>query len=70
MLNALGSIVSAISIAVQFLISFITGLINLFSLIAKASAFLVVAIAHLPAVVLVFGSALISLCVVFLILGR
>lgn len=70
MIPWLNSIGNAISIFIQMLSSFITGILSVFLLINQAFSFLVVAMGFLPSVVLVFAVAGITITIVFQFIGR
>lgn len=70
MLSWLGSIGEAIGLFVQFLTSFITGIINVFVLVAQSITFLGSLVAFFPPVLWVFVTAGISITVLFHLIGR
>ena len=69
-LSWLASIGDAIGILVQFVSTTISGILSVFALVGQCFAFLGVAWAVLPSVLLVFCVAGISIVIVFQFIGR
>ncbi len=70
MFSWLASIGDSIGIFIQFLTSTITGLLSVFGLVGQAVSFMAVAWALLPAPLLVFATAGISIVIVLNLIGR
>ena len=69
-LSWLASIGDAIGIVVQFVSTTISGILSVFGLVGQCFAFLGVAWAMLPSVLLVFVVAAITIVIVFQFIGR
>lgn len=70
MIEALKSISDFLLMVVQFIANLIAGVFALLQMIPTAVSFLTMAIASLPPEIAVIGTALITLSIVFLIVGR
>ena len=70
MIDALKSILSAITTAFDFLGYLITGLVQLFAMIPSAFAMINYSLGFLPTVLLAFASVAITISIVYLIIGR
>lgn len=70
MLSWLSSIGDSIGIFIQFLTSTVTGILSVFALVGEAFSFIAVSWVLLPAPLLVFATAGISIVIVFHLIGR
>ena len=70
MLKALQAIVDAISVAFQFLLNLISGLVHLVTLLPKALLFVTGCSSYLPTFLVTFVLAGVSISLVFMIVGR
>lgn len=70
MIDALKSILSAITTAFDFLSYLITGLVQLFAMIPSAFTMINYSLGFLPTVLLAFASVAITISIVYLIIGR
>lgn len=70
MIDALKSILSAITTAFDFLSYLITGLVQLFAMIPNAFTMINYSLGFLPTVLLAFASVAITISIVYLIIGR
>lgn len=70
MLDVLSSIVEAISTLLNFVVSFFSGILSVFGLVAQCGTFLTLAWMQLPSVLLVFCVAGLSIVIVFQLIGR
>lgn len=69
-LEWIGSIGDAFAVIMQLVTSFFSGILSVFSLIGQSFAFLGVAWAYMPSVLLVFCTAAITIIIVFQLIGR
>lgn len=70
MLSWLSSIGDAIGLFVQFITSMLSGIIQVFTLVAEAMVFMTTLFAFVPPVLLVFASAGIAVTVMYHLIGR
>lgn len=70
MIDALKSILAAITTAFDFLGYLITGLVQLFAMIPSAFTMINYSLGFLPTVLLAFASVAITISIVYLIIGR
>lgn len=70
MLDFIAGIGNAISIVVQFITSTISGIVQVFTLVAEAMVFMSTLFGLIPPVVVVFASAGIAVTVVYHLIGR
>lgn len=70
MIDALKSILSAITTVFDFLGYLITGLVQLFAMIPSAFTMINYSLGFLPTVLLAFASVAITISIVYLIIGR
>lgn len=66
----LSALVDVMAMAITFVVNFITGVIQMISLIPSALSMLAYAISSLPPMLTVFATAFISVSVVYLVIGR
>lgn len=70
MLSFIQSIGESIGVFVQFVSSFVTGIISVFALIGQSWAFLTTAWGVMPSVLLVFITAGLAIVILFQFIGR
>lgn len=70
MFNFFTSIFSFIEMAFNFLLSMVKGLVDLVISLAAASVYLVECIAFLPVPIAAAGTAIVGVCVIYMVLGR
>lgn len=70
MFSWFASIGESIGIFIQFLTSTITGILSVFGLVGQAVSFMAVSWVYLPAPLLVFATAGISIVIVLNLIGR
>lgn len=70
MLDWISSIGNSFTIIVQFISSFINGILSVFGLVGQCWAFLVVAFGVMPSVLLVFMVTGLTITIVFQLIGR
>lgn len=70
MIDALKSILAAITTAFDFLGYLVTGLVQLFAMIPSAFTMINYSLGFLPTVLLAFASVAITISIVYLIIGR
>lgn len=69
-LDWISSIGDSIGVIVQFISTFINGILSVFGLIGQCWAFLVVAFGVMPSVLLVFMATGLTITIVFQLIGR
>lgn len=70
MIDALKSILAAITTVFDFLGFLVTGLVQLFAMIPSAFTMINYSLGFLPTVLLAFASVAITISIVYLIIGR
>lgn len=70
MLDMFSALVDALTTASQFIVSFFSGIVSVFALVGQSFVFMAAAWAYLPAPLLVFATAGISIVIVFQLIGR
>lgn len=70
MTNILSTIGDFIYAVVNLLINFVTGIIQLLTILPQAVTMLTSSVAFMPSIITAFAIALISVSVVYLVIGR
>lgn len=70
MLNVFEAILSFLETAVMWVVNLTEGLYNMIILVGKSVGMVSNTVAFLPSELIVFATAVISVCVVYLIIGR
>lgn len=70
MLNVFSGIVDALATLANFIVSFFSGILSVFVLIGQCWDFLGESWAYMPAPLLVFAVAGLTVCIVFQLIGR
>lgn len=70
MLNMFSALVDALTTASQFIVSFFSGIVSVFALVGQSFAFLSMSWLVMPAPLVVFATAGLSIVIVFHLIGR
>lgn len=70
MLDVFSALVNALTSALQFIVSFFSGIFSVFTLVGQSFAFLSASWLVMPAPLIVFATAGLSIVIVFHLIGR
>lgn len=70
MLDVFSALVNALTSALQFIVSFFSGIVSVFTLVGQSFAFLSSSWLVMPAPLIVFATAGLSIVIVFHLIGR
>lgn len=70
MFDVFGALVDALTTALQFIVSFFSGIVSVFALVGQSFAFLTASWLVMPAPLIVFATVGLSIVIVFHLIGR
>lgn len=70
MFDVFGALVNALTSALQFIVSFFSGIVSVFVLVGQSFSFLTTSWLVMPAPLIVFATVGLSIVIVFHLIGR
>lgn len=70
MFDVFGALVNALTSALQFIVSFFSGIVSVFALVGQSFSFLTTSWLVMPAPLIVFATVGLSIVIVFHLIGR